>query len=124
MDESSRGAVTGPAVGGIRVQISKTPSAPCWADLTTPDPDAARGFYEALFGWRSRLADDPATDGYGMFALDAEDGQLVAGVGPAAGPQESASWLPYFQTSGIDAVTARARGNRGRVLAGPLPALG
>ncbi|WP_394434796.1 VOC family protein [Streptomyces sp. SGAir0957] len=106
------------------MQISKTPSAPCWADLSTPDPDGARGFYEALFGWRARPADGPAADGYGMFALDAEDGHLVAGVGPAAEPREPAAWLPYFQSSGIDAVTARVDGNGGRVVAGPAPVAG
>jgi predicted enzyme related to lactoylglutathione lyase len=112
-----------PAVGGIRVQISKTPSAPCWADLSTPDTDGARVFYEALFGWRSRLVDHPGTDGYSMFALDAEDGHLVAGVGRSADPRQPAAWLPYFQSSGVDAVTARVSGNGGRVVAGPVRAV-
>ncbi|GAA2313022.1 VOC family protein [Streptomyces kunmingensis] len=106
------------------MQISKTPSAPCWADLSTTDTDGARIFYEALFGWRSRLVEDQATDGYSMFALDAEDGQLVAGVGPVSDPRQPSAWLPYFQSSGVEAVTARVRGNRGRVLAGPVPTLG
>ncbi|MFI7386795.1 VOC family protein [Streptomyces sp. NPDC049813] len=108
----------------MRVQISKTPSAPCWADLSTPDTDAARAFYEALFGWRSRPAGGQAADGYRMFALDAQDGHLVAGVGPVSDPREPARWLPYFQSSGAEAVAARVRGNRGRVVAGPVPALG
>ncbi|MFJ9036218.1 VOC family protein [Streptomyces sp. NPDC102406] len=106
------------------MQISKTPSAPCWADLSTTDPDAARFFYEALFGWRTRPVEGARNDGYGMFALDAEDGHLVAGSGPVSDPRRPAAWLPYFQSSGIDAVTARVRGNRGRVLAGPVPVLG
>ncbi|MEV1018749.1 VOC family protein [Streptomyces sp. NPDC050264] len=105
------------------MQISKTPSAPCWADLSTPDADAARLFYEALFGWRSRPVEAPCADGYSMFALDAEDGHLVAGIGPVADQRQPAAWLPYFQSSGIDAVTARVGGNGGRVVAGPMPVL-
>ncbi|MET9495520.1 VOC family protein [Streptomyces sp. NPDC006552] len=106
------------------MQISKTPSAPCWAELSTPDPGAARAFYEALFGWRSRPAEGAAGDEYRMFALDTEDGHLVAGVGPVSGPRRSAGWLPYFQSSGAEAVAARVRGNGGQVVAGPVPAPG
>jgi predicted enzyme related to lactoylglutathione lyase len=27
------------------------PGEPCWADVTAPDPEAARRFYQAVFGW-------------------------------------------------------------------------
>ena len=27
------------------------PGVPCWVDTTQPDPEAAAGFYEGLFGW-------------------------------------------------------------------------
>lgn len=101
------------------MKISKTPSAPCWADLSTTDTDAARLFYEALFGWGSRVVADPAAGGYGMFALGAGDGPQVAGVGQVMSPRQPPAWLPYFQSSGIDAVTARVGGNGGRVVAGP-----
>ncbi|MER5442321.1 VOC family protein [Streptomyces sp. NPDC002790] len=101
------------------MKISKTPSAPCWADLSTPDPPAARVFYEALFGWSSRAADAPEDGGYSMFALDSPDGPQVAGVGPVLNRHQPAAWLPYFQSSGIDAVTSRVGGNDGRVVAAP-----
>ncbi|MGY0023469.1 VOC family protein [Streptomyces sp. cg35] len=104
------------------MKISKTPSAPCWADLSTADVDAARLFYEGLLGWRARPVDDPAAGGYVMFRLGA-DGPRVGGAGPAPDPQQPAAWLPYFQSSGIDAVTARVGGNGGRVVAGPMGVL-
>ena len=31
------------------------PGTPCWADLATPDLDAARRFYPELFGWTGRV---------------------------------------------------------------------
>ena len=34
------------------------PGTPSWADVTSPDPDAARAFYGALFGWTG----EPATE--------------------------------------------------------------
>ncbi|MEV5613963.1 VOC family protein [Streptomyces sp. NPDC052225] len=102
------------------MKISKTPSAPCWADLSTTDTDAARLFYEGLFGWSSRVVADPAAGGYGMFRLGGEDGPQVAGVGPVMNPQQPPAWLPYFQTSGVEAVTSRVTGNGGRVVAGPM----
>ncbi|MCX3060074.1 VOC family protein [Streptomyces beihaiensis] len=105
------------------MKISKTPSAPCWADLSTPDPQAAALFYEALFGWHARPVDDPAGGGYAVFALDRPDGPQVCGVRPVTAPKQPAAWLPYFQTAGIDAVTSRVRGNGGRVVAGPMGVL-
>ncbi|WP_338695833.1 VOC family protein [Streptomyces sp. Q6] len=105
------------------MKISKTPSAPCWAELSTTDPDAARRFYGALFGWRARQIDDPAAGGYAMFTLDVADGPQVAGVGPAMSPHQPPAWLPYFQSSGVDAVTARVHGNDGRVVTGPMPVM-
>ncbi|MET8474942.1 VOC family protein [Streptomyces sp. NPDC006422] len=102
------------------MKISKTPSAPCWAELSTTEPEAARYFYEALFGWRTRSSDDPTVGGYGRFSLDSPDGPKVAGVGPVLRPGQPAAWLPYFQSSGIDAVTARVSGNDGRVVSGPI----
>ncbi|MFI5663912.1 VOC family protein [Streptomyces sp. NPDC051684] len=105
------------------MKISKTPSAPCWAELSTTEPEAARYFYEALFGWRTRSSDDPTVGGHGRFSLDSPDGPKVAGVGPVMRPGQPAAWLPYFQSSGIDAVTARVRGNDGRVVSGPIGVL-
>nr|WP_202501373.1 VOC family protein [Streptomyces sp. SID5785] len=84
--------------------------------MATTDTAAAALFYEALFGWRT----EPGTDAGGpaVFALDAT-GPQVAGVGPVRMPQQPAAWLPYFQSSGVDAVTARVGGNGGRVVSGP-----
>ncbi|MCX5081267.1 VOC family protein [Streptomyces sp. NPDC056121] len=98
------------------MKISKTPSAPCWADLSTPDTDAARLFYEGLLGWRSEVVSDPRSQTYGLFRSGEE---LVAGIGPTRSPKEPSAWLPYYQSAGVDAVIARVKGNGGTVVTGP-----
>ncbi|OON77742.1 VOC family protein [Streptomyces tsukubensis] len=98
------------------MRISNAPSAPCWADLSTPEPAAAHRFYGALFGWETWVVPDPAAGGYGVFQLG---GAAVGGVGPTAAEDRPAAWLPYFQSAGADAVTARVEGNGGTVTLGP-----
>ncbi|MCX4645896.1 VOC family protein [Streptomyces sp. NPDC058293] len=98
------------------MKISKTPSAPCWADLSTPDTDAARLFYQGLLGWRSEVVSDPQSQAYGLFRSGDE---LVAGIGPTRSPKEPSAWLPYYQSAGVDAVIARVKGNGGTVVTGP-----
>ncbi|MFH8730272.1 MULTISPECIES: VOC family protein [unclassified Streptomyces] len=93
------------------MKISKTPSAPCWADLSTPDSDAARLFYEGLLGWHSEVAED-----YGIFR---SGGEPVAGFAPASNPKAPSAWLPYYQSAGVDAVIARVKGNGGTVVTDP-----
>ncbi|MFB7995649.1 VOC family protein [Streptomyces sp. NPDC056002] len=98
------------------MKISKTPSAPCWADLSTPDTDAARLFYQGLLGWRSEVVSDPRSQTYGLFRSGEEP---VAGIGPTRSPKERPAWLPYYQSAGVDAVIARVKGNGGTVVTGP-----
>jgi len=49
--------------------------APCWIDIFTSDPEAARTFYGELFGWTSEEP-NPEMGGYFNFS---KDGVLVAG---------------------------------------------
>jgi predicted enzyme related to lactoylglutathione lyase len=69
---------------------------PCWADLMTPDLDAARLFYEQLFGWH--LTDlGPDAGGYLMAGVG---GKQVAGLGPQQEGQAGhpAVWTTYLAT--------------------------
>ncbi|TLZ31474.1 MAG: VOC family protein, partial [Gammaproteobacteria bacterium] len=40
------------------------PGTPSWVDLGSPDLEASKRFYRALFGWNAETGDDPATGGY------------------------------------------------------------
>lgn len=78
-----------------------------WADLASPDPEAAAGFYSEVLGWEAR----PAEGGmpYTMFYAD---GKNVAGMGEltdemAAGGMPSV-WSSYIIVDDVDAVHAKA----------------
>jgi predicted enzyme related to lactoylglutathione lyase len=88
---------------------SYTPGTFCWADLTTPDQDGAKAFYEALFGWE---ADDrPVGEGVTYSTMLLDDSQ-VAGIGPQPQAQREAGvpamWNSYVAVVDADAVATRA----------------
>jgi catechol 2,3-dioxygenase-like lactoylglutathione lyase family enzyme len=54
-----------------------------WVDVSSPDLDKSRVFYNGLFGWDAQVAPDPQAGEYTIFTLD---GKMVAGSGPTFGP--------------------------------------
>lgn len=71
--------------------------APCWADVQTPDVEAAKTFYAAVFGWT--FQDLPTPDGRSYAqAFIGED--LVSVIAPQNPSQEAAGqpaqWNVYF----------------------------
>ncbi len=85
------------------------PGCLCWNELSTPDPDAAARFYEALFGWRF----DPIETGPG--------GPELMGITNAAGWKNGSTnklegemaavppnWMPYFGVGSCPDAVARA----------------
>lgn len=116
-----------------------------WSDLHTTDPDRAKAFYGAVFGWEARTLDlgfGQATmlcvPGYGDFlaSLDpdlerrhAEDGvpegfsdaigwMATVASGTSTGAMASA-WKVTFSVDDTDAVVDRAVQAGGKVLVGP-----
>ncbi len=90
----------------------------CWIELSTTDQEAAKGFYESLFGWTTK--DNPAGPNsiYTMFRLGGRDigggitlraELLAAGVPP--------HWAIYVQVDNADAAAARAAAAGGKILA-------
>ena len=86
---------------------AKPAGTPTWVDLATPDAEAARAFYRAVFGWDYDVA-GPEFGGYTM----ARVGQYpVAGIGSNSSPDGTTfpvSWGLYFATDDIEADVARA----------------
>lgn len=89
---------------------------PTWVDLSTSDVDAARPFYEALFGWTTDEAAGPEFGGYAMFR---SNGKLVAGSGPVMGDGPP-SWNTYVRTDDANATAQKVRDSGGEVVAGPM----
>lgn len=98
--------------------IAGVPGTICWADLSTPDQDAAKGFYEKVFGWKIAPGEHDSS-GY----LHIQNGeQFIGGVPPAQhrGPDTPPHWQLYFWVENADAATALARELGAKVLMEPM----
>ncbi|MFC6084650.1 VOC family protein [Sphaerisporangium aureirubrum] len=98
--------------------------APCWPELTTPDPETAARFYTEIFGWTYHGL-GPKVWNYTVCLLD---GAPVAGLlPPAVGLEKApARWNVYLATSQVDASAVRVQANNGElvVLPSDVPELG
>lgn len=86
----------------------------CWADLGTPDADAAKRFYTGLFGWDAEDRPMGPDAVYTMFYLD---GKAVAAL--YQDPQQAGTpphWLSYISVDGADDVARRAADLGGTLL--------
>jgi uncharacterized protein len=78
----------------------------CWVDLVTPDDEAAKGFYRALFGWEA-----PAGPRYAHWTLGGGD---VAGVYSLEGVEPR--WTSYVAVEDAAAAAAGAAAAGGSVV--------
>lgn len=91
-----------------------------WHDLNTRDAEAARAFYEGLFGWTlSRIQQTPA----GPYPVLHDGGSELGGLltMDASWGERPAHWAPYLQVVALDAALATVREAGGGVVFGPLP---
>lgn len=98
--------------------VTEEPGALCWAELSTPDPDRAKTFYEGMFGWRLTLGEGKES-GY-LHIVNGE--HFIGGVPPArqGGGGEPAHWLVYFSVADVDKSFQRAKDMGGRILLRPM----
>ncbi|XTZ17155.1 VOC family protein [Micromonospora echinospora] len=94
------------------------PGSMAWNELVTPDPEAAKVFYELVFGWHP---EEQPTDGpYTGWRLG---DRIVAGMMPPLGdgfPADlPAYWAVYFAVDDADATADRAVRLGGEVLVPP-----
>jgi uncharacterized protein len=103
---------------GERTQY--TPGTFSWVDLSTPDPEAAKRFYGALFGWQG---EDLPVPGGGFYSMQRLDGKNVAAIAPQPEQQRDAgappAWQSYVTVASADDAAARAGELGGTVHAGP-----
>lgn len=102
------------------IRDSYPPGMPCWVDLGTTDPAAARTFYADLFGWTADVDPRPEAGGYGQFM---KDGQTVAGVGPLMAEGQPTAWAHYIASTDVDASAAAVTEHGGTVLMPPFDVL-
>ncbi len=85
---------------------AKPAGMPTWVDLLTPDPEASRNFYHALFGWEYDIGGPE----FGSYATARIGSRSVAGIGgqmPDA-PAMPAFWQLYFASDDPQADIAKA----------------
>ncbi len=103
------------------VTSSYAPGTPCWVDLTTSDPQAARAFYGGLFGWEFEIG--PPESGY--YTQARVRGLPVAGLGGQPKPDElPVAWITYLATDGLEETTKRILESGGAITMAPLDIMG
>jgi uncharacterized protein len=87
-----------------------------WYELTTPDFDAAKKFYQPLTGWGTQPFDNDyslwttgGTPVGGMFRLGPD--QKSQGIPP--------NWLPYIEVNNVDESANQATSMGGKAVQGP-----
>lgn len=91
-----------------------------WNELNTRNPDAAKQFYGAVFGWESN---DLPMEGGGTYTEWLVEGRQVGGMIDICGrlPDEvPAHWLPYFGSVDTDEAVAKVKELGGEVAFGPI----
>jgi predicted enzyme related to lactoylglutathione lyase len=86
-------------------------------DLQTPDPDAAKTFYSALFGWT--WDDQPIPEGgvYSMAMLGKDQVAALAQQPPEmASAGAPAMWNTYLAVDDVDSAIAKVEGAGGKTL--------
>lgn len=87
--------------------LAKSAGTPTWVDLLSPDPEASRNFYHAVFGWEYDIG-GPEFGGYTTARIG---NRSVAGIGgqmPGA-PPTPAFWQLYFASDDLKADVAKAQ---------------
>ena len=96
------------------------PGSFCWIELATTDQNAAKSFYEALFGWQANDMPMGPGDFYTMFQLQGRNAAAAYTVRP---DQRSRGvpphWMLYIAVESADSAAQRAADLGGQVLAAP-----
>ena len=104
------------AASFIGASLVNEPGGLTWEDLRSPDPDTARAFYTALFGYRTEPLEMASAD-YTTFSL-ADERAPLGGMGGMMGADgQPAHWLVYFGVADTDAAAAAAEATAGSVRA-------
>ncbi len=96
-------------------RTSHPPGTISWSDLGTTDPEAAKAFYNGLFGWEPD--DRPIPDG-GAYTMLLKGGKEAAALS-AAQEGMPAAWNTYVTVQSADDAAAKAAELGGTVLAEP-----
>src|SRR3954453_7981905 len=95
------------------------PGVPCWVTTLQPDPDAAAGFYGAVFGWRAESAGGDLVArlrGRPVAAMAPPPPRGQRAPPPPSGPRPPA-WITHVSVADAEAAAEAATAAGGKVLA-------
>ena len=87
---------------------------PVWTDLATSNPEGARKFYSAVFGWKVEVNPDPQ---YGGYAIATAHGKDVAGIGPKQMDEAPTAWTVYIGTADAAETAKKAEAAGAKIIA-------
>ena len=90
-----------------------------WVDLTVPNAEALRDFYQAVIGWGFETVEMP---GYQDFCMtDPLSKKAVAGICHSQGANAALppTWLIYVTVANVEESAARCVAMGGQIVAGP-----
>jgi len=97
----------------IGVELANEPSALVWNEQLSDDLDAAKHFYQAVFGY---TYDDIEGGSYAMLKVA---GRVVGGLGYDTPPGRPPHWRTYFEVPVTDAACVKVAELGGRVVVPP-----
>jgi hypothetical protein len=89
-----------------------------WAELETPDVEAAKEFYQGVFGWELAQSDMPGAPYTVIKAGGREVGGMMR-LPPQAPPGTPPHWLVYVTVNDVDEVARKVEELGGRLLVQP-----
>lgn len=117
------GAVFGVWQPGVNkgAGLVNEPGAMSWNELNTRDPEAAKAFYGAVFGWDFEDNDMGEMGTYTTLKLgDAMVGGMLDMAGRGVPEQIPAHWQVYFAVEDTDATIEQAKQAGGSVMVEPM----
>lgn len=102
-------------------ELVNEPGAFCWNELETRDPEGAKAFYGAVFGWGFEDHDMGPMGIYTEWKLGEDSIGGMMDMGNTQMPPEVPShWLAYFAVESTDEALEKVRAGGGEVLFGPV----
>lgn len=94
------------------------PGAFCWIELSTTDQNAAKSFYEKLFGWQVNDFPMGPNEVYSVFKLGEQDAAAACTIRPEQRSQGvPPHWMIYVAVESADTTANQAAQFGGKVLA-------
>ena len=90
----------------------------CWPELATRDATQARGFYQTVFSYGTKISQAGGGIEYTEWQIDGESIGGMLEMNEQWGDMEP-HWMPYFQVADCDAVAQKAGELGGNLLHGP-----